>query len=490
MTQTTWDPSTNRGEILSNGNRTATDPGNSGVVDVEGTTPVGSGQKVFVEYDVSGGGTGTGLAVGFATQPFDGVTDANDPAPNGLPLGNHLTNPYPSYATSVTAGYDGGIGIGGYFVFEPHRGINQWQDGSYVDLALDTVNNRFWVYSSSTGEWNNSSSADPATNTGGIDASAVAGQTLFPLVTGWTKGGGTATINGGSAGFRGDVPSGFTALDDLGSGSGGGGSSGGGGGGSGGGSGSGNGSPSTVYLGSGSDTLSLQIAEDAWNGDAQFTISIDGHQIGGTQTATASHAAGQSQTFNVSDDLGSGNHTATVNFVNDAWGGTASADRNLYVEGATIDGTSVPSSNFTEYQGGPQSFSFATGSSGGTGGSPPGSVTIGQGSDTLALQVSEDAWMGNAQFTVSVDGRQIGGTQTAAADHGSGQTQTFDVLGSFGAGHHTVSVDFLNDAWGGTAQTDRNLYVTSASIDGQSIPGASLTEYAGGPQSFAFSLNS
>jgi hypothetical protein len=117
---------------------------------------------------------------------------------------------------------------------------------------------------------------------------------------------------------------------------------------------------------------------------------------------------------------------------------------------------------------------------------PPPTVTIGSGPDTLALQVSEDAYLGNALFTVSVDGKQIGGTQTATALHSSGQTQTFDVLGTFAAGSHTATVDFLNDAYGGSPTTDRNLYVDGATIDGSVVPSATLTEHFQGPQSFTF----
>ena len=116
----------------------------------------------------------------------------------------------------------------------------------------------------------------------------------------------------------------------------------------------------------------------------------------------------------------------------------------------------------------------------------PSTVTIGSGPDTLALQVSEDAWEGNAQFTVLVDGKQIGGTQTATASHAAGQTQTFDVLGTFAAGSHTATVDFLNDAYGGTPATDRNLYVTGATIDNSVVSAATLSERIGGPQSFTF----
>src|SRR6202035_4684938 len=90
---------------------------------------------------------------------------------------------------------------------------------------------------------------------------------------------------------------------------------------------------------------------------------------------------------------------------------------------------------------------------------PPAPVTIGSGPDTLALKVSEDAYLGDAQFTVSVDGHQIGGTQTATASHAAGQTQTFNVLGTFAAGSNTVTVNFLNDAYCRSPRTHRHLDV-------------------------------
>ncbi len=237
----------------------------------------------------------------------------------------------------------------------------------------------------------------------------------------------------------------------------------------------------TVTIGSGPDRLVLQMSEDAWNGDAQFTVQVDGKQIGDTQTATAFHSAGQTQALTVLGTF-AGAHTATVTFLNDAYGGTSSTDRNLYVNSASFNGATISGASLTEYSAGAQSFSF-------TGPTPASTsinaMTIGSGSDRLVLQMSEDAWNGDAQFTVQVDGKQIGDTQTATAFHSAGQTQALTVLGTF-AGAHTATVTFLNDAYGGTSSTDRNLYVNSASFNGATISGASLTEYSAGPQSFGF----
>ena len=73
-------------------------------------------------------------------------------------------------------------------------------------------------------------------------------------------------------------------------------------------------------------------------------------------------------------------------------------------------------------------------------------VTTGSGSDTLVLSMSEDAYKGDAQFTVSVDGKQLAGTFTATALHAAGASQSFTFKGDWAPGAHTVAVNFLNDA--------------------------------------------
>jgi hypothetical protein len=101
-----------------------------------------------------------------------------------------------------------------------------------------------------------------------------------------------------------------------------------------------------------------------------------------------------------------------------------------------------------------------------------GGTAIGTGADKLVLSISEDAYLGDALYRVTVDGKQIGGTQTAHSHHGSGQSDHVLVQGDWDKGVHDVSVTFLNDAWAGTPTTDRNLYLDGATYDGADVSGA------------------
>ena len=113
-------------------------------------------------------------------------------------------------------------------------------------------------------------------------------------------------------------------------------------------------------------------------------------------------------------------------------------------------------------------------------------LTVGSGSDSLVLKVSQDAYQGSAQYTVAVDGQQIGGTLTATALASAGLSDTVTVKGDWAAGAHAVTVTFLNDLYGGTADTDRNLHVDGASYNGTAVTGATLWLGDSGPAGFGF----
>ena len=97
------------------------------------------------------------------------------------------------------------------------------------------------------------------------------------------------------------------------------------------------------------NSLVLHVSGDSGHGDPQFVVKLDGQQIGGVQTATASHDAGQSQ--DIALNLGAVDatkaHDLSISFVNDGFGGSHATDTNLYVGGVTLDGQHVDGGAFT-----------------------------------------------------------------------------------------------------------------------------------------------
>ncbi len=212
------------------------------------------------------------------------------------------------------------------------------------------------------------------------------------------------------------------------------------------------------------DTLKLRVAEDTFQGDAKFIVTVDGVQVGDIQTAHASHASGQWDDVTFTGDFAHANRVA-VQFINDANGGPGQ-DRNLYIDSINLNGTTYKGSDASVPHGlGQTAYSAELWTN--------ASAVFSTGPDSLVFRVAEDAYKGDAQFIVKVDGQQVGGTQTAHASHASGQWEDITLRGSFTGSNH-VSVEFINDANGGAGQ-DRNLYIDSISLDGHVIQGRDAT---------------
>jgi uncharacterized membrane protein len=205
------------------------------------------------------------------------------------------------------------------------------------------------------------------------------------------------------------------------------------------------------------------MSEDAYQGDAKFTVSVDGKQQGGTLTASAYHSTGDSNVFVLTGNWGAGAHAVQVQFINDAYGGTAATDRNLYVDSIGYDGVTYSNTAASMLSNGTRNFAVG------------GTIAAATApADTLTVHLAEDAWSGNAQFVLTIDGKQISTPQDVVALHSSGAWQDLTFAGNFGAGSHTVGVKFTNDAYGGTPATDRNLYVNGVDVNGQHY-GAGVT---------------
>ena len=88
---------------------------------------------------------------------------------------------------------------------------------------------------------------------------------------------------------------------------------------------------------------------------------------------------------------------------------------------------------------------------------------------------------------------QIGNVLTAGAVHGQ-SVDTVVVNGDWSAGQHTLTVEYVNDAYGtgslfrgaGTPAGDRNLYVEAVQFDDAAAPGGAVAVPNG---SFNFMTN-
>jgi hypothetical protein len=205
------------------------------------------------------------------------------------------------------------------------------------------------------------------------------------------------------------------------------------------------------------DKLSLILSEDAYLGNANFVAKIDGTQIG-SGTVAALHSAGQTQTFTYTGSWGTRLHDLEVDFTNDAYGGSATLDRNLYVKQVTYDATNSMAPNCL----------LTMDSAGAVHLDHPNIVEVPNSSvtpDKLSLILSEDAYLGNANFVAKINGTQIGSGAVTAL-HNAGQTQMFTYTGSWGTRLQDLEIDFTNDAYGGSRTLDRNLYVKQVTYDG------------------------
>lgn len=133
-------------------------------------------------------------------------------------------------SSAALTSYPGAANSWGYTVNNPNAntyynggsatGADGLTTGGTIGIYVDFGAQRLWYYSSTGGRYNSSPSADPATNTGGIDISAIMGSALFPVCGGAAEGAGVVAApcsivaNFGASAFSSPVPSGFRSWND------------------------------------------------------------------------------------------------------------------------------------------------------------------------------------------------------------------------------------------------------------------------------------
>ena len=223
------------------------------------------------------------------------------------------------------------------------------------------------------------------------------------------------------------------------------------------------------------DTLALQISQDDYDGNAAFTVAVNGTQVGGEYSAAALNSSGDSSMFVLKGDWNSGVNDVQVTFINDASGSTTAEDRNLYVDSIAYNG--VTYAGTTAALTGDGTDTFAVGGDTATAEGP---------ADVLGLNLSEDAYEGNADFVLYIDGKAVTTPKVVTALHDANATQGFALTGDLGAGSHTIGIGFTNDASGATAAEDRNLYVDGITVNGSDLVGSSQAIDSNGVATFAF----
>jgi len=186
----TYNPSDKSAAItLSNGNQTATKDGVDAYASVRATLAAPSGAKSFgsVTIDAVGLGVFVGLANSTASLSAFVGSDANGVAyqsTGDVYINGSAVAAYASYTT-----------------------------GSVIDWAYNDALELLWVRKDG-GNWNNSGSADPATDTGGLSTAATNAGPYYPAFSG--RASTAATANFGATTFPHAAPAGYAGLDATG----------------------------------------------------------------------------------------------------------------------------------------------------------------------------------------------------------------------------------------------------------------------------------
>lgn len=193
MANTTWNPADLTNLTLSGGNLVATaSSGNGGVRAVDRFL---TGKYYFEVTETFSLGGGT-MTIGVANANANLSTGYNAPTNVATVFNNSGSSIFVNSGTAV-----GSLGV-------------TLVTGNIISVALDLDNKRIWFRLAPSGNWNGSGTANPATNTGGFDITALFGGgslTIGPAAFFGSSGSRVATANFGNTAFSGAVPAGFTS---------------------------------------------------------------------------------------------------------------------------------------------------------------------------------------------------------------------------------------------------------------------------------------
>jgi hypothetical protein len=209
-----------------------------------------------------------------------------------------------------------------------------------------------------------------------------------------------------------------------------------------------------------------------------MSISVNGKQVGQT-SVTARHSSDQWQVFGYTATTTGLPTNISIRYLNDQDGGTATTDRNLYVQSVTVDGkTLTPAQGTSTFKGASTSGSQLMPTDGTLAWQNP----INLPPETLKVIViaSGDTYLAPPNMGIRVNGLTVAQTSVTSA-HASNAWQTFTYTFTMPVPLISFGVSFTNDAYGGNATIDRNLYVKSVTVNGTTfMPWQGLYTHGGG----------
>ncbi len=218
------------------------------------------------------------------------------------------------------------------------------------------------------------------------------------------------------------------------------------------------------------NNISIRARQDYYNGNARLAIELDNMRLG-----EITLVGNEWRWYNFFMQTSKGYHELRFEFLNDAYGGVGN-DRNAYIDAVHVEpsvesNASMHEIVFREAE----SFSIISSSQAIIDESASAGKAIGlfsnisyiehsfelqQGNYTLNVSAKEQFYLTHAIIRVTFDGKIMHIVIKSSTYKWYGLS-----LGLVNNGTHKLKLQFANDAWGGSAEFDRNAFIDSVKFE-------------------------